>query len=76
LASSTPPIAGKDLQVVPEGDEKDYKIKSEDDDVRMTEIDEIAPDVSRVRKSSLLCGTPQEILRQVPFQYTHDHLRD
>jgi hypothetical protein len=45
----------------------------------MSEVKECTPDVGKTqqgRKSSLLCGTPQELLRQVPFQYTHDHLRD
>jgi hypothetical protein len=68
--------SGKDLKVVPEGEETERKIKTEDDDVYMSEIRETTPDIQRVRKSSLLCGTPQEVVRQVPFQYTHDHLRD
>jgi hypothetical protein len=67
--------ARKDLQSVPEEEETERKIKAEDDDVCMEEIKECTP-VQQVRKSSLLCGTPHEILRQVPFQYTHDHLRD
>jgi hypothetical protein len=50
-------------------------IKSEDEDVPMGLIGASAI-VQPLRKSSLLCGTPQEVLRQVPFQYTHDHLRD
>jgi hypothetical protein len=66
----------KDLESVPEGEETGRKIKTEADDVCMSEIREAAPDIQRVRKSSLFCGTPQEVLRQVPFQYTHDHLRD
>jgi hypothetical protein len=32
--------------------------------------------VQPVRKLSLPCGTPQEVLRQVPFQYTHNHLKN
>ena len=42
----------------------------------MTDIDQSTLETNRMRKSSLLCGTPQEVLRQVPFQYTHNHLRD
>jgi len=67
--------AGNDLQAVSEGEETQRKIKTEDDDLCMNETTESTP-VQQIRKSSLICGTPQEVLRQVPFQYTHDHLRD
>lgn len=66
----------KDLQTVSEGEETQQTIKKEDEDVSMSEVGETTPDLQRVRKSSLVCGTPQDVLRQVPFQYTHDHLRD
>lgn len=69
----------RQLQTVPEGDETGPKIKVEQsDDVDMresTESDEVE-EVEVQSKSNLMCGTPQEVLRQVPFQYTHDHLRD
>ncbi|KAH8753950.1 hypothetical protein BGZ57DRAFT_945087 [Hyaloscypha finlandica] len=67
--------AGNDLQAVSEGEETQRKIKTEDDDLCMNATTESTP-VQQIRKSSLICGTPQEVLRQVPFQYTHDHLRD
>lgn len=68
--------ARKDLQSIPEGVEIGQKIKTEDDDLCMNKVEESTPDVQRVRKSTLLCGTLQEVLRQVPYQYTHYHLRD
>ncbi|PMD37870.1 hypothetical protein L207DRAFT_530830 [Hyaloscypha variabilis F] len=66
----------KELQTVTEGEEKERKVKTEDDDVCMSELSKTTPDIQQARKSSLLCETPRDVLRQVPFQYTHDHLRD
>lgn len=70
----------RQLQTVPEGDETGPKIKVEQgDDVDMIESiesDEVEEEAEVQSKSDLLCGTPQEVLRQVPFQYTHNHLRD
>lgn len=70
----------RQLQTVPEGDETAPKIKVEpSDDVDMIESiegDEAEEEIEVQSKSGLICGTPQEVLRQVPFQYTHDHLRD
>lgn len=67
--------AAKGIQPVPDREEAKTLIKSEDEDVSMSLIGASAL-VQPLRKSSLLCGTPQEVLRQVPFQYTHDRLRD
>jgi hypothetical protein len=67
--------AAKGIQPVPDREEAKTLIKSEDEDVCITLIG-ANPLVQPLQKSSLLCGTPKEVLRQVPFQYTHDHLRD
>lgn len=75
LESFTFASSRKHLRAVPEADEPGPKIKTEDDDMCIDEIKGSTPDQG-TRKSSLLCGTPPEVLRQVPFQYTHDHLRD
>jgi len=66
----------KELHTVTEGEEKEQKIKTEDGDVCMSELSETTPDIQQARKSSLFFETPHDVLRQVPFQYTHDHLRD
>ncbi|PBP15854.1 hypothetical protein BUE80_DR013432 [Diplocarpon rosae] len=70
----------RDLQTVPESDEVVRKLKTEEDeeDVPMLEADEGPNEDGTVRRrsSGKLCGTPQGVLRQVPFQYTHEHLRD
>jgi len=63
------------IQPVPDGEGTKPLIKTEDEDLPMGLIGASAV-VQPLRKSSLLCGIPQEVLRQVPFQYTHDHLRD
>ncbi|OWP05571.1 hypothetical protein B2J93_190 [Marssonina coronariae] len=68
-----------DLQTVPEADEVVTKMNiEEEEDVPMLEADDGSneDDTASLSNSSKLCGTPQEALRQVPFQYTHDHLRD
>jgi hypothetical protein len=70
--------AGDDFQPVPEGDETEHKIKTEDVDVCMSKVNECASGAGeklQVGSSTFPCGTPQEFLRQVPFQYTHGHLR-
>ncbi|KAL2060107.1 hypothetical protein VTL71DRAFT_9929 [Oculimacula yallundae] len=65
------------LLTVPEADDNTACVKVTDSsDIPMLEVeasDEVTPPR---RNSGMLCGTPQEFLRQVPFQYTHDHLRD
>jgi hypothetical protein len=71
--------ASRQLQTVPE--EPGPKIKIEDDsDTPMSGLngdDVVEAEIFQPRwRSTALCGTPQEALRQVPFQYTHDHLRD
>ncbi|PBP25890.1 hypothetical protein BUE80_DR003192 [Diplocarpon rosae] len=70
----------RDLQTVPEADEvvRKLKIAADEEDVPMLEADEGSNEegAARRRNSGKLCGTPQGVLRQVPFQYTHEHLRD
>jgi len=71
--------AAQDLQPVPEGDETEPKIKTKDEDVCMSGVTKSTFDVGEIQHgstSAVLFGTPQDILRQVPFEYTHDHLRD
>jgi hypothetical protein len=65
----------EDHQAVSGEEETGKNIKTEDDELCMNGISEITP-IEKIRKSSLICGTPHEVLRQVPFQYIHDHLRD
>jgi hypothetical protein len=71
----------RQLQTVPEADEPETKIKIEDDgDTSMSGLKSggaVEVEIFQPRwRSTVLCGTPQEAVRQVPFQYTHDHLRD
>jgi hypothetical protein len=71
----------RQLQTVPEGDEPETKIKIEDDsDISMSGLKScgaVEAEIFQPRwRSTALCGPPQEAVRQVPFQYTHDHLRD
>lgn len=65
----------KRIQALPDGEEAKPLIKSKDEDVFMNLIRASAL-VQPLRRSSLLCGNSQDVLRQVLFQYTHDHLRD
>ncbi|KAI9047447.1 hypothetical protein LZ554_008166 [Drepanopeziza brunnea f. sp. 'monogermtubi'] len=71
----------RDLPTVPEADEVAAKVKEEveEDDVSMPDIEanDTSEDLIRPRgSSSAACRKSQHVLRQVPFQYTHDHLRD
>jgi hypothetical protein len=73
--------ASRQLQAVPEADEPGPKIKIEDDsDTSMSGLKSdggVEAEIFQPRwRSTSVCGTPQEAVRQVPFQYTHDHLRD
>ncbi|XMA18228.1 hypothetical protein WAI453_011019 [Rhynchosporium graminicola] len=68
----------KNLHTIPEAEEivTEAKIESPSD-TYMAEVDAFDEVTTPIRRnSSMICGTPQEVLRQVPFQYTHDHLRD
>ncbi|KAH6711859.1 hypothetical protein BKA61DRAFT_486902 [Leptodontidium sp. MPI-SDFR-AT-0119] len=66
-----------DLNTVLETEETMTKVKVEESsDVSMSDLDDLNEVTPPRRNSSMLFGAPQEALRQVPFQYTHDHLRD
>jgi hypothetical protein len=73
--------ANHQLQTVPEADEPGPKVKIEDEsDSSMSGLKSdgaVEAEIFQPRwRSTAVCGTPQEAVRQVPFQYTHDHLRD
>lgn len=70
--------AGRDgLQPVPETEEAMTKVKVEGPlNVSMKDIDESDEIPPPRRKPNMLCGTPQDVLRQVPFQYAHNRLKD
>ncbi|PVH72713.1 hypothetical protein DL98DRAFT_659879 [Cadophora sp. DSE1049] len=70
--------AGRDgLPPVPEAEEAMTKVKVEgSSDVSMKDVDDSDEISPPRRNANMLCGTPQEVLRQVPFQYSHNHLRD
>ncbi|KAG4429807.1 hypothetical protein IFR05_014707 [Cadophora sp. M221] len=66
-----------DLSTVLETEESMTKVKVEESsDVSMPEVNDLDEVMPLRRNSSMLCGTPQQVLRQVPFEYTHGHLRD
>lgn len=81
LENITISSTSRQLQTVPEADEPETKIKIEDDsDTSMSKLKSggtVEAEIFQPRwRSTALCGTPQEAVRQVPFQYTHNHLRD
>jgi hypothetical protein len=73
--------SSRQLQTLLEADEPGPKIKIEDDsDTSMSGLKSdgaVEAEIFQPRwRSTTLCGTPQEAARQVPFQYSHDHLRN
>jgi len=67
----------KGLPPVPEAEEPAVKVKGEEPSNVSTKDGDDSTELACPRQSAnMLCGTPQEVLRQVPFQYTHSHLRD
>ncbi|KAG4411360.1 hypothetical protein IFR04_015506 [Cadophora malorum] len=70
-------FSGKGLPPVPEAEEPAVKVKGEEPSNVSTKDGDDSTELASPRQSAnMLCGTPQEVLRQVPFQYTHSHLRD
>lgn len=74
----------RDLQTVPEVDDgvtKEIKVEAQEretSDLSMHDAerrDTLEGEIPR-RDSNGICGKPEEVFCQVPFQYTHDHLRD
>jgi hypothetical protein len=71
--------AAHELHLVVEADENDPKIKIEDEEeVVIAEAQQVRVGPEAVSEKNLggLYETPPELLRQVPFEYTHGHLRD
>lgn len=70
-------LAESQLQPVPEAEEDSPRIKIEDhQDIVMAGAEQavvVQTGPEQARKSDIL---PTEMLRQVPFEFTHDHLRD
>ncbi|KAK0124148.1 hypothetical protein ONS95_009131 [Cadophora gregata] len=65
------------LSPVPEAGEISTKVKVEElSDVSTNEVHDAHEILSPGWSASTLCAKPQEYFLQVPFQYTHNHLRD
>ena len=66
---------------LPQVDDSAPRIKVEkQEDMVMAEVRAVIPAASNVSQSPKTSNsqseTPQDVLRQVPFEYTHEHLRD
>ena len=67
----------KGLPPVPEAEELATKVKGEEPPSVSTKDGEDSKELTFPRQNAnMLYGTPREVPRQVPFEYTHSHLRD